>query len=220
MSLELGEDGRRVRCARCAHIWYQAPEEVPEEEEETVEPVEPPPVRRPQPLTGSEPPPIPRGSNLPAFPEPEGRRQGVGWSAFSAMVIVLLGVGFFASDSIISAWPVTERLYAALNLMGEKVGAGLEIRNIKSMRHKENGVPVLVIEGEVANVSEIIRDVPAIRAALHGADKAELQYWTFKASETRLLPGEIASFSTRVEMPDKAAQNLGIGFADNKAAGG
>ena len=79
---------------------------------------------------------------------------------------------------------------------------------------------MLVIEGEVANVSEVIRDVPEIRAALHGADKAELQNWTFKASETRLLPGEIASFSTRVEMPDKAAQDLGIGFVDDKASGG
>ena len=126
--LELGGDGRRVRCARCAHIWFQAPEEEPEEE--TIEPVELTPVRRRHPLTQNEPPPIPRGSNLPAFPEQERSRQGIGWSALGLVVVVLVGISFFARDAIIDAWPVTKRLYAALDLTGEKIGAGLEIRNI------------------------------------------------------------------------------------------
>ncbi len=71
---------------------------------------------------------------------------------------------------------------------------------------------MLVIEGEVANVSDQVREIPPMRAELRDAARKVLRTWTFKAGETRLLPGESVLFSTRVEDPAAEAAGLSITF--------
>jgi predicted Zn finger-like uncharacterized protein len=199
---KLGSEGRQVRCGKCAHAWFQTP---PSDMPKRVEPI---------PLNMG-PRPIPPGSNLPAFP-PRPRRRGAaaGWVAL-ALVVVAVVIGLLvARERIMSAWPPSQRLYAALGMSPAQPAAGLELRNINSKRAVENGVQILVIEGQVANVSAEPRQVPMLRGALRDAQAHDIQQWTFSAKEGKLLPGEVASFSTTLKNPATQATGVSISFAD------
>ena len=67
----------------------------------------------------------------------------------------------------------------------------------------------------VANISNAARDVPTMRAIVKADDK-EVQSWTFKAAQSRLLPGESASFVTSLRNPPPGATGLTITFTADK----
>lgn len=195
----LGPEGRVVRCAKCGHHWMQRPpEDLPKQ-------LELPPLQ-------AEPRPIPRGSNLPALPRQPAPSGVLGWVALALIVAAVLGGGVLAREKIVATWPPAARLYETVGLPVEALGVGLEFRNMASSRRVVDGVPVLIIEGEVANVSKRVLAVPKLRAALQSAKEREIRRWTFSAARTRLMPGESVSFMTRVESPPQRATGLTITF--------
>lgn len=196
----LGPEGRTVRCASCGHQWHQkAPADFPR----MLEP-EPPPQA---------PPPRAPGSNLPGFPR-RSRQPGaaVAWAALVLALLVVFGAAVAAREAVVAAWPPASRLYAALGLATEPPGTGLEFRNVTTTRRLEGDREVVVIEGEVVNVSNQDRHVPPLRAALTAKDR-ELSNWTFEATQSRLLPGESARFVTRTDQPTEGATGLSLRFA-------
>lgn len=190
----LGGDGRRVRCAKCAHTWFQKPLE------DTAKPAEPSPL-------AAGPPPVPEG------PEPSAlarRRQAraAGWAGFAIVVLALAVGGVIARTEIVNAWPPAARLYQLVGLTVADLG--LELREVTSRRAVEDGVPVLVVEGVIANISDRVRQVPPLKAALTDADQRELQHWTFTAGDRRLLPGEAVSFKTSLKNPAGGGARLSV----------
>jgi predicted Zn finger-like uncharacterized protein len=201
----IGPEGRTVRCAKCGHQWHEAA-----------------PMALPPSLDEPEAPPAPAkftprpGTNLPAFPR-RARAPGVAvaWAALALAVFVLIAAGVAARQSVVAAWPPAERLYAAVGLVAEPPGTGLEFRNVTTARRLESDREVVVIEGDVVNVSTRDRVVPKLRAALTAEDH-ELNSWTFDATQSRLLPGESARFVTRTDEPAEEATGLSLRFADGK----
>ncbi len=201
----LGGDGRLVRCGKCSHTWHQAP------------PPDMPKAVDPLPFVTEEIRPIPPGSNLPAFPPVRRQRSNAaGWVALLVVVIAILAAGLVAREQIVQAWPPAAKLYSAVGLgaaLPVAPGDGLEVRHVTSKRVMEDGAQVLVIEGEVANVSQGVREVPPLRGTLRDAQEHDLQQWTFGASASKLQPGETASFSTKLKNPAAAATGISITFA-------
>lgn len=202
-----------VRCAKCGHQWKQTPaKDLAEATDSLVDPVEdaaPPPFE-----TG--PRAIPMGSDLPAFPrKPTRRSAAVGWVALAAVVIAVLGGGTIARDEIVAVWPPAAQLYELAGLEIESLPFGLELRNVKQSQRTEEGVPVLIIEGEVKNISKYTYEVPKLRVALRNAGQDEIKNWTFSAVQTRLLPGESAPFVTRVKDPPPKATDVTITFVND-----
>ena len=211
----LGPEGREVRCAKCGHQWIQKP---PEDQPQpaNLPPLEPE-IRS---IPESEPvaemsSPFP-GANLPGFPRPAPRRtSAVAWLVLLLLIGVFVG-SFVARNEIVAAWPPAARLFDTLGVpAASTLGAGIELRNVTSARQEEDGAPVLVIQGEVANVSTSVRPVPKMRASLREQGR-EIQSWTFQAAQSRLLPGEAASFVTRFKNPSPQATDLTITFTDEK----
>ena len=127
----------------------------------------------------------------------------------------LVGGGILARHAIVVAWPPAAKLYELMGFANEEIGSGLDLRNFSSMSRREDGVPVLEIEGEVANVSSAVRVVPTMRVIVKEGDK-DGQNWTFKAVQSRLLPGETSSFVTNVRNPSPNATGLTITFTTEK----
>ena len=191
--------GRMVRCAKCGHQWMQDP---PDDLPKQVDPVG---IDRGERY-------IP-GVNLPGFPRSPSRRNSLaGWAALVLIVVAVTGSGIVARDEITVAWPPAARLYDAIGFPVEALGAGLELRNVSSERKFEGGIPVLVIKGEIANVSKRMRDVPHMRGTLRSAEQRVVQQWTFSATQSRLLPGETAQFVTQVKNPPPKAAGLTLTF--------
>ena len=198
----LGVSGRLVRCANCSHTWNQAP---PEDAPRRVE-VPPPEL---EPLFG-------RGERvqLPVVAEPRRSSRAVlGWLV---VVLILAGIGVGAvweRDQIVGLWPPAARLYGLIGVPVVQPGTGLELRKVTPTREVDNGLPTLVIEGEVANVSNIARPVPKLKVILRDKNDHELQAWTFSVTDERLLPGATAPFKTSVTQPSEAATGVVVTFA-------
>lgn len=205
----IGPDGREVRCAKCGHQWVQMPpDEVPE----------PPPPLQPEIRSVPEDQePIgdtPVTSQLPAVAQPPRRRFGSGLSwALLLLLIMIFAGGVAARHEIMAAWPPSARLYERLGLASPSYEGLLTVRNGSSAYQQEDGKPVLVVQGEVVNTSSGMQVVPKLRASLRENGR-EVQSWTFQATQSKLMPGEAASFVTRFKEPSPTATDLTITFLD------
>jgi hypothetical protein len=90
--------------------------------------------------------------------------------------------------------------------------AGLELRKIGSSRGTENGVPQLIITGEVANLSAVVRAVPKLKIILRDHDGKDLQVVNFSVGDARLQPGASAAFRRIIPAPNIAAAKAVVTF--------
>ena len=214
----LAPKGRMVRCAKCGHQWRQTPSDDLAEDsaEDAATGSLGNPAEDAAPPLEAGPRTIPKGSDLPAFPRKPTRRGGaLGWVALAGVVIAVLGAGTVARDGIVAFWPPAAQLYELAGLEIESLPFGLEFRNLKNSERTEDGVKVLIIEGEVKNISKFSYEVPKLRAALRNAEQDEIKSWTFSAVQTRLLPGESAPFVTQVKDPPSMATGVTITFVND-----
>jgi hypothetical protein len=159
------------------------------------------------------PPPSSRTRPTPAAPPKRTGAAGLAWSVLALLVIVVIGGAVIARETVLTVFPQTERFYAMIGLTEAPVGTGLELRKVSWKRERtDGGVSVLLIEGEVANVSQKVQQVPKIRGAILGQDKRELSIWTFPPPEPKLLPGEAVRFKTEVRNPPEEGRELSMNF--------
>jgi predicted Zn finger-like uncharacterized protein len=206
----LGATGRLVRCANCAHTWHQAPaEDAPLRIDMAPAAADPfaAPAPRAEPRPGRVQLPALRRDRRPPW-------AGVAWAVLAVVVVALVVLVVMERQSIVALWPPSARLYAMVGLPVVPPGSGLEIRQpIVPTRETDNGVPVLVIKGEVVNTSSVAHEVPKLRVALRDREGHEVQAWTISVSDEPLLPGATAPFRTSVTQPSEAAADIVVTFA-------
>ena len=187
----------------------------------------PAPSRRKAP--GSSPPEIAAearsGRRAPPFldPGPDRRslrpgrsarsRQG---SAASAVVIVsALAAGMAAvahKEAVVRAWEPSAALFAAIGLPVNV--RGLSFGALRSAIDREDTVPILTLEGTIANIRDRSVPVPALRIALRDAKHRELYSWMTAAPKAALAPGETVAFRSRLAAAPDQAQDVVVSFAD------
>jgi len=129
------------------------------------------------------------------------------------LLIAAVAVGaVVAQQQIIAQWPKAAEYYKMVGLGEEEATPGLELRDVVSNRRVEDGVQVLEIMGQVANVGDASIDVPRLRAVLRDAKDLEIQDWSFSADQNRLEPGAMTSFQTSLRDPPAEATGLSITF--------
>ena len=190
----LGATGRVVRCARCSHSWTELP---PEDMPKRVDVILPPEEVRP----------IPPGSNLPALRDQGGKTAWVGWMILAVVVAGVLGGGVYARDQIITLWPEAAQMYTLLGLDEYEATRGLEVRNLNQSSFFENEVKVVVVTGDVVNVTNRSRDVPKIIIEILDKENRIIDSWLVTPANTKLGPGESTTFSDRfTDPPENAVQ--------------
>lgn len=191
----LGVTGRVVRCARCSHSWSELP---PEDMPKRVDVVLPPEAVRP----------IPPGSNLPALRDQRGKAAWIGWAALVAVIAGALAGVVFARDQIITMWPDAARIYAQIGLDDQAATRGFEVRNVEQSTFMENDQTVVIVTGEIVNISGRTRDVPNIVAEILDKDNRVIESWLVTPADSSLAPGESTAFSDRFTDPPKNAVQL------------
>ena len=203
----MGAKGRKVRCAKCGHVWWQPPVEgqapaIPEAavraENREGRPAEPAPSK---PVSGSR-----TGRVMPGQAGHAGRRALVGWGILALAVAGIVVGGIMAREAIVSAWPPAALFYETVGLPVEPPGAGLQFQNVRSEQRTENGATVIYVEGQILNASDRERSVPTLRVILRGPDAQPLRSVTLDAEPRRLLPGEIATFRHDEPAPGTVAE--------------
>ena len=89
---------------------------------------------------------------------------------------------------------------------------GIEFRDLGSERRMAEGQPVLVVTGEITNITGQRRDVPPIRVALLDADRRELDHGSFDPPEPALGPGGVARFEVKLDGPPPEASDFSVSF--------
>ncbi|MEM6851374.1 MAG: zinc-ribbon domain-containing protein [Pseudomonadota bacterium] len=220
-------EGRKVRCADCGHVWFQAPvpDSAPDGDVEADAPME----LTPSPATAEEPEDAvviepdacaeeeapadePADDELRALDDVRMRAQAreqnrltplkaAGWLALIGGTAAATFGAYTYPDAVVSAWPQTATAYEVL---GRPVNArGLEIQVVSHRIAAGAADPVLKVEGVVENVSAEPQIAPLLRGSLRaaGAGGGEERVWTFPASDRPLQPGERAEFVSEVPAP-------------------
>jgi len=216
--------GRKVRCAACKTLWLARPsasamaagpaveaEAIIATPDEAVAPPPPAPVAAPP----ASKPPAPRGSRQRpwhqriAAPSRPRAARGPMLAALAFGLVVVAAVGLRAT--IVHHVPETGRVFAALGLPVNLTG--LELSGIKSGVMTEDGVELLVVQGEIANVSKVARTVPRLRFAVLDAKGVPLYAWTAQSDARQLQPGERQTFRRRLASPPPEGREVLVRFA-------
>lgn len=202
----LGAGGRKMRCARCHHTWF---EKAPTPSFDSLKIAEPPELPElPDPIKRRRS--IPRGTNLSAVHKQSGAANWVGWALLVVVVGAIVAGGVFAREQIVAAWPPAVKFYELVRLPLEQPGPMFDFKNVSSTQEVENGVMVLSVTGEVFNRSEVAQRVPNLRVVLHDEAKRELVSWLVSMPSAPLGPGQSVAFSTRREKPPAEARGLKV----------
>lgn len=146
-------------------------------------------------------------------PKPARRRLPSMQTAMPAIIFVLILTlaGLFAArQRVVRYLPQTASLYA---LVGMPVNLrGLQFENIKTVRELQDGVPVLVVEGDIIGTSRRLTEVPRLRFAVVDRAGKEIYAWTARPERTLLPPGETLPFRSRLASPPAEASGVTVRF--------
>jgi hypothetical protein len=152
-------------------------------------------------------------------PKPVRRRVPSVHAAMPAIIFVLLLMlaGLFAArQQVVRFLPQTASLYA---MFGMPVNLrGLQFENIKTVRELQDGVPVLVVEGDITGTSSRLTEVPRLRFAVVDRAGKEIYAWTARPDRTLLPPGETLPFRSRLASPPAEASGVTVRFFNRRDA--
>ena len=183
----LGAKGRTVRCSSCGERWFAEPF------------VEPPPDTAAIVAAGA------------TEPRPAGARIGLTSVLAGILAILILAALIAGRDEIASRVPAMISLYERLGFSLE-LPLGIEFRGLASEHRLAEGRPMLVVMGEISNISAQRRAVPPIRVAVLDAQRRELKHGLFDPPESALAPGGVARFEVALGAPPEGASDVEVSF--------
>ena len=113
-------------------------------------------------------------------------------------------------SAVVQIFPQTASLFAAMHLAVNL--RGLDFTDVKSSEEFDQGVPVLVVDGKIVNLTNRIMDVPRLRIAVRNAAGHEVYAWTALAQSPILGPRDSLPFRTRLASPPSDAKDVVVRF--------
>lgn len=146
-----------------------------------------------------------------------GRRFSPRWplSNLQSVILALLVI-----DAIVVGWrndfvrvfPQTASFYATLGLPVNL--RGVIINDIATTTEQHDGVPILVVEGNVVNDTRRIADVPRLKFVVRNAANEEIYSWTAVPPRATLSPGETVAFRSRLASPPPDGRDVLVRFVN------
>jgi predicted Zn finger-like uncharacterized protein len=123
-------------------------------------------------------------------------------------------------DAVLVGWrsdfvrilPQTASFYATLGLSVNL--RGLQLDAVTTTTEQHEGVPILVVEGNVVNDSRRIVDVPRLKFIVRNAANEEVYSWTAVAPRANLAPGETVAFRSRLASPPPDGRDVLVRFVN------
>ena len=158
-------------------------------------------------------------SNLAA---PKGRKKRrinvaamIGWVSFVAVIGIVVGGGWFMREKVMEIWPPSSKLYELAGLAPGPLYA-LALNEVTPSQIIEGDILVIVVTGEIINITEELQAVPRMRGALLDADAVEIFNWTFDPPAVEISAAETLEFNTRVPNPPEGARGVLVTFIEDE----
>jgi predicted Zn finger-like uncharacterized protein len=141
--------------------------------------------------------------------------RGLGGVLTPALITTIIAVGllvasFVLRDRLVRLLPQTAVVFAAIGMPVNL--RGIDIRDVKSRMVDDNGVNVLVIDGNLVNTRDSQAHVPRLRFAVLGDRGQELYVWSAQADRSNLRPGETLNFRRRLAAPPADSRDIAVRF--------
>jgi hypothetical protein len=137
-------------------------------------------------------------------------RLQTGMLALALLDVILIG---WRTD-VVRALPQTASFYS---LIGLPVNLrGLAFDSVATVTEQHEGVPILVVEGNVINTARRNEDVPRLKFILRNAAQHEIYSWTAVPVRASLSPGEGEGFRTRLASPPADARDVVVRFVNRR----
>jgi predicted Zn finger-like uncharacterized protein len=130
-------------------------------------------------------------------------------ASICAFVLVLVCL-IAARQQVVRFLPQTASLYARIGLPVNL--RGLAFENIRTSREIQEGVPMLIVEGEIVGTTGRHTEVPRLRFAVTDSAGKEIYAWTARPARTLLPPGEALPFRSRLASPPAEASGVSVRF--------
>lgn len=170
-----------------------------------------------------DPDPIPEVFTAPVRKKQEEKKRG-GFFKFLLWLIIIIGVLgaalHFGRPQIMQFVPQAAPVYDIYDeyfgmIKGmispePKLSELLEIRDVHSSRRKEGNDDILVIAGDVGNISEDKQMVPQIRVSLFDAADAEVQFVVVDTADKEVEAGGTTPFEAMIKNPVSTARRLEV----------
>jgi hypothetical protein len=147
-----------------------------------------------------------------AQPRPA-RRRARGQGGLALLIVGLIGVvtALIAWRAhIVRAVPQSAGFYAAIGLPVNLRGLAFEA--VKTSDETQDGVPVLVVAGEIVNVARRTVQVPRLRFALRNAAGVEVYAWTALPEQQVLGVNQRTAFRSRLASPPTGVGEVVVRF--------
>lgn len=236
--VNLRPSGRRVRCAKCSHTWFEDPPAADPDEVSGAAPstadAEQPSAPQPEERSRRRESRPGNRTNLPALPRTRNHGPVLGWIALVLFVTTVVGGVLAFPKPLIAAWPDMAKLYAVLGMdphaqpkphsptrapAQPPLEQRLSFLDLASSQLFVDGVLTLSIKGQVHNASATPEDLPIIKVVLLDGSGRDIKTWTVAADQPRLMPGASTAFETQLPNPPPDAQDIRVTFdlpADNR----
>ena len=233
----LGGEGRTVRCAGCKSTWFvtaageepeaadaEAGENAPDASDaDAVENA----ARLADQLKSLGEPSVetePGGQDAwtPAPPAPRelagsaraSRLSALARASLALLVCLALAAAVWVRGAVVRVAPATAALYAGIGLPVNL--RGLEFRGVRSEVVGAGTDAVLVVEGEIANISGRDAAVPPIEIGLQAAEGQMLYRWSNEPPAQSLKEGDALSFRARLAAPPSEARQVLVRFVPSR----
>jgi predicted Zn finger-like uncharacterized protein len=133
--------------------------------------------------------------------------------AITALAAMLVGLVGWRAEVVRFA-PQTASLFATIGLPVNL--RGLTWENVRTTGEVHEGVPVLIVEGAIRNISAKTVEVPRLRFALRSPAGHEIYAWTTVTARSILAPGETAAFRTRLASPPAEGRDVIVRFFNRR----
>jgi predicted Zn finger-like uncharacterized protein len=130
--------------------------------------------------------------------------------AFIILLALVLVCMIAGRRQIVRLLPQTASLYARIGLPVNL--RGLAFENIKTIREVDDGVPILIVEGDIVGTTGRHTEVPRLRFAVTDDSGKEIYAWTARPAKTLLPPGETLPFRSRLASPPGEASGVTVRF--------
>ena len=140
-----------------------------------------------------------------------GRGSPIGLLLSGGVVVLLLVSLIIGRNGIVDKVPAAAAIYQSVGLSIDQ-GLGLEFDDVTLNWQAEGDVFVLVVEGEIVNLSEASQVIPPLRMAILDGDGEEIQHESFEIAEGVLSAGNRINFSGRLVNPIDQGENFKLTF--------
>jgi hypothetical protein len=115
---------------------------------------------------------------------------------------------------VVRALPQTASFYSLLRLPVNL--RNLTFNDVATSMEQHEGVPILVVQGNIFNAARKAEDVPRLKFIVRNAAHQEIYAWTAVPSRASLGPGEGVGFRTRLASPPASAHDLVVRFLNRR----